>query len=78
MRKSLVQLKATKLADKLVPVTLGLAGTSYLLTKDFERTASILQADYSCALKLATPVAFKSTISKAGHNGIMIKGAKSN
>ncbi len=75
--KSSVQLKATKLADKLVPVTLGLAGTSYLVTRDFERMASILQADYSCALKLATPVAFKSTISKAGHQGIMIKGAKS-
>lgn len=75
--KSSVQLKATKLADKLVPVTLGLAGVSYVLTRDFERTASILQADYSCALKLATPVAFKSTISKAGKNGIMIKGAKS-
>lgn len=75
--KSSVQLKATKLADKLVPVTLGLAGVSYVMNKDFERVASILQADYSCALKLATPVAFKSTISKAGHEGIMIKGAKS-
>ena len=75
--KSSVQLKANRLADKLVPVTLGLAGVSYIFAKDFERVASILQADYSCALKLATPVAFKSTISKAGHNGIMIKGAKS-
>ncbi|WP_323589261.1 heavy metal translocating P-type ATPase [Aliarcobacter butzleri] len=75
--KSSVQLKANRLADKLVPVTLGLAASSYIFTKDFERVASILQADYSCALKLATPVAFKSTISKAGHNGIMIKGAKS-
>jgi P-type E1-E2 ATPase len=75
--KSSVQLKANKLANKLVPVTLGLATASYIFTKDFERVASILQADYSCALKLATPVAFKSTISKAGHNGIMIKGAKS-
>ena len=75
--KSSVQLKANKLANKLVPVTLGLAGVSYIFARDFERVASILQADYSCALKLATPVAFKSTISKAGHNGIMIKGAKS-
>ena len=75
--KSSVQLKANKLANKLVPVTLGLATISYIFAKDFERVASILQADYSCALKLATPVAFKSTISKAGHNGIMIKGAKS-
>ena len=75
--KSSVQLKANKLANKLVPVTLGIAGVSYIFARDFERVASILQADYSCALKLATPVAFKSTISKAGHNGIMIKGAKS-
>ncbi len=75
--KSSVGLKATKLADKLVPVTLGLAGVSYLVSRDFERVASVLQADYSCALKLATPVAFKTSIAQAGKNGIMIKGAKS-
>ena len=75
--KSNVQLKASRLADKLVPVTLGLAGLSYVIKRDFETVASVLQADYSCALKLATPVAFKSSISKAGHHGIMIKGAKS-
>jgi len=75
--KSAIGLKATKLADKLVPVTLGLAGLSYLISRDFENVAAVLQADYSCALKLATPVAFKSSISKAGRDGIMIKGAKS-
>ena len=74
--KSAVGLKATKLADKLVPVTLSLAGISYLLSRDMTRVASVLQADYSCALKLATPVAFKSSISKAGRNGVLIKGAK--
>lgn len=74
--KSAVGLKATKLADKLVPVTLSLAGVSYLLSRDMTRAASVLQADYSCALKLATPVAFKSSISKAGRNGVLIKGAK--
>ena len=74
--KSAVGLKATKLADKLVPVTLSLAGISYLLSPDMTRVASVLQADYSCALKLATPVAFKSSISKAGRNGVLIKGAK--
>ncbi len=75
--KSSIGLKATKLADKLVPVTLGLAGVSYLLSRDFETVASVLQADYSCALKLATPVAFKTSIAQAGKDGIMIKGAKS-
>ena len=74
--RSAVGLKATKLADKLVPVTLSLAGVSYLLSRDMTRVASVLQADYSCALKLATPVAFKSSISKAGRNGVLIKGAK--
>lgn len=74
--KSSVGLKATKLADKLVPVTLGLAGLSYVLSRNFETVASVLQADYSCALKLATPVAFKTSIAQAGKNGIMIKGAK--
>ncbi|QKF92369.1 heavy metal translocating P-type ATPase [Campylobacter sp. CCUG 57310] len=74
--KSSVGLKATKLADKLVPVTLSLAGLSYIMSSDMTRVASVLQADYSCALKLATPVAFKSSISKAGRNGVLIKGAK--
>lgn len=74
--KSSIGLKATKLADKLVPVTLSLAGLSYVMSSDITRVASVLQADYSCALKLATPVAFKSSISKAGRNGVLIKGAK--
>ncbi|MBR2157547.1 MAG: heavy metal translocating P-type ATPase, partial [Campylobacter sp.] len=74
--KSQIGLKATKLADKLVPITFGLAGFSYLINKNMQDVASVLQADYSCALKLPTPVAFKSSISKAGKNGILIKGAK--
>ncbi|CZE47634.1 heavy metal translocating P-type ATPase subfamily protein [Campylobacter geochelonis] len=74
--KSKIGLKATKLADKLVPITFGLAGVSYAINKSMMNVASVLQADYSCALKLPTPVAFKSSISKAGKNGILIKGAK--
>lgn len=74
--KSSSALKATKLADKLVPLTLGLSTFAYLTTGDWERVASVLQADYSCALKLATPVAFKSSLHKAAKNGIMIKNAQ--
>lgn len=74
--KSNIGLKATKLANKLVPVTLGLAGLSYLINKNTMSMASVLQADYSCALKLATPVAFKTSISRCGRDGILIKGAK--
>lgn len=74
--KSNIGLKATKLANKLVPVTLGLTGLSYLINKNTMSMASVLQADYSCALKLATPVAFKTSISRCGRDGILIKGAK--
>ncbi len=74
--KSSSALKALKLADKLVPLTLGLSAFAYITTKDWERVAAVLQADYSCALKLATPVAFKSSLHKAGKNGIMIKNAQ--
>ncbi len=73
--KSTAQLNAAKLADKLVPGVLGLAGAAWLLTGDWKRAAAVLQADYSCALKLATPVAFKSAMFKAGQRGILIKGA---
>ena len=53
--KSAIGLKATHLADKLVPITLGMAGLSYLVRRDMASVAAVLQADYSCALKLATP-----------------------
>lgn len=72
--KSKIGQKAYKLADSLVPVTLGLAGLAYLY-KGSAAMASVLQADYSCALKLATPVAFKSAISYAGRRQILLKGS---
>lgn len=71
------ELTASKMADSLVPITLSLAGLSYAMTGELVRAASVLQADYSCALKLTTPVAFKSAISSAAKEGIIVKGAKS-
>ena len=73
--KSESQIHAAKLADRLVPGVLGLAGASWLLAADWRRAAAVLQADYSCALKLATPVAFKSAMYQAGQHGILFKGA---
>ena len=77
VQKSSRELSASKMADKLVPITLGLAVGSYIFSRDLIRVASVLQADYSCALKLTTPVTFKATISSAGKEGIIVKGAKS-
>lgn len=73
--KSGTQLAASRLADKLVPSVLGLAGATGLLSGDWRRAAAVLQADYACALKLATPVAFKSAMYAAGRQGLLFKGA---
>ena len=73
--KSEAQLEAARMADRLVPVVLKLAGAAFLVSGDWRRAASVLQADYSCALKLATPVAFKSAMYGAGRAGILVKGA---
>lgn len=73
--KSEAQIEAAKLADQLVPSVLKLAGASALVTGNWRNAASVLQADYSCALKLATPVAFKSAMFDAGKAGILVKGA---
>lgn len=73
--KSEAQLEAARLADRLVPNVFAMAGASYLVSGDWRRAASVLQADYSCALKLATPVAFKSAMYEAGRSGTLVKGA---
>lgn len=73
--KSSVQLEASRLADRLVPYVLGLAGVAYVGSGNWQRAAAVLQADYSCALKLATPVAFKSAMYGAGRHNILVKGA---
>ncbi|WP_333874951.1 heavy metal translocating P-type ATPase [Methylobacter sp.] len=73
--KSETQLEASRLADRTVPMVLGLACATWLASRDGKRVAAVLQADYSCALKLATPVAFKAAMYQAGHSNILIKGA---
>ncbi|MDR2637892.1 MAG: heavy metal translocating P-type ATPase [Zoogloeaceae bacterium] len=74
--KSAAQVNAATLADRLVPGVLKLAGLSWFLSGgDWRRAAAVLQADYSCALKLAIPVAFKSAMYGAGRENILIKGA---
>lgn len=73
--KSKRQTKSSELADKLVPITLGLSGLTYITTRDASRAASILTVDFSCAVKLASPIAVRSGMHAAGHAGVLLKGA---
>ena len=74
--KSDTQLAASRMADRLVPMVLALAALTWMASRDWQRVAAVLQADYSCALKLATPVAFKAAMYAAGRSGILVKGAQ--
>ena len=73
--KSKTQTKSAALADKLVPVTLGLGAGMLLATRDVNRATSVLTVDYSCAVKLASPVAVRSGMYAAGQAGVLLKGA---
>ncbi|THF63533.1 heavy metal translocating P-type ATPase [Pseudothauera rhizosphaerae] len=73
--KSRTQLEAARLADRLVPMVFALATATWLASGDWRRVSATLQADYSCALKLSTPVAFKAAMYRAGKGGMLIKGA---
>lgn len=73
--KSKTQTTSAALADKLVPVTLGLSGLMLLATRDVNRATSVLTVDFSCAVKLASPVAVRSGMYAAGQAGVLLKGA---
>lgn len=74
--KSAAQEKAEKLADKLVPYNFLLAASTYLVTRDIIKTSSTLMVDYSCAMKLAAPIANLSAMKEAAKYGIIVKGGK--
>ncbi|WP_449247076.1 heavy metal translocating P-type ATPase [Desulfarculus baarsii] len=68
--------RSARLADRLTPVSLGLAGGLLLLTGDPRRAVSVLTVDFGCALKLAAPLAVKTAMYNAGRRGVLIKGAR--
>lgn len=74
--KSSIEGKAEHLADKLVPYTLGGTVLTYFLTRNVAKALSVLMVDFSCALKLAMPVAVLSAIREASLYNITVKGGK--
>lgn len=75
-QRSTTQCLSDRLADQRVMLTLGTGGLVYALTRDLTRLQAVFLVDYSCALKLGTPVAFKTALSKAAHHGVLIKGGE--
>lgn len=74
--KSEAENRASNLADKLVPYTLFGSGLIWLLTRNTTRALSVLMVDFSCALKLAMPLAVLSAMKEAGAQHMTVKGGK--
>ncbi len=74
--KSDTEDKASHLADKLVPISLGATALTYLATRNPLKALAILMVDFSCALKLSMPVAVLSAMKEGNKLNISFKGGK--
>ncbi len=74
--KSAAESRASTLADKLVPYCLGGTVLTYLLTRNVTKAVSILMVDFSCALKLAMPIAVITAMRECSTKGMTVKGGK--
>ena len=74
--KSSLQIRAEHLADNIVPMTLLLSFVTFVLTRSISRAVSVLMVDYSCAIKLSTPLTMLSAMRQASHEGVAVKGGK--
>jgi len=74
--KSTAEDKASRMADRLVPYTLGGTAVTYLLTRDMTKMLAVLMVDFSCALKLAIPVAVLSAMRESSGHHISVKGGR--
>ena len=74
--KSTAEDKAARLADWLVPYTLGGTALTYLFTRNITKTLAVLMVDFSCALKLAIPIAVLSAMRESSGHHISVKGGR--
>lgn len=74
--KSTAEDKASRLADKLVPYTLGGTALTYLLTRNVTKMLAVLMVDFSCALKLSMPIAVLSAMRESSAHHISVKGGR--
>jgi hypothetical protein len=68
-----VQRVASKYAQYLTPMAIGIAAITYLATRDVTRSITVLIVICPCSLVLATPTALVAAIGNAAHRGVLVK-----
>lgn len=71
-----VQRFADKFSTYYLPVVIGLAALTLLMSRNPLSTAAVLVVACSCAIALATPVAMLASIGASAKRGVLIKGGK--
>ncbi len=74
--KASIQSNAERLADGIVPISFGAFFGTLLLTGNMSRALSVLMVDFSCAIKLTTPLVILTALREAAQNQIVVKGGK--
>lgn len=74
--KAGIQSKAEKLADSIVPWNFAITGLTYLITGSTIKAIAALTVDYSCAIKLATPISIISAMREASEREVVVKGGR--
>lgn len=70
------EVRSELLADRLVKYNFMLTGLTAIITRNLTKVISTLMVDYSCAMKLISPVAVLSAMKEAAEHGIAVKGGK--
>jgi len=65
-----------QMADRIVPYSFLLSALTLAVTRNPARAAAVLLVDYSCAIKLSTPLTILASLATAARQGILIKGGK--
>ncbi|MGA1876237.1 MAG: heavy metal translocating P-type ATPase, partial [bacterium] len=76
VRETRIQNYAERFANRFVPWSFLAAGISFGVTGNVDRTASLLIVDYGTGIRIAAPTTVLSSIAKAAHHGILIKGGR--
>lgn len=74
-KRAPIQNIADTLAEKMVPVSFGLALLTFLFTKSLNRALNMLVIDFICGIKLSTATALYASIGRAAKEGAIVKGS---
>jgi Cu2+-exporting ATPase len=70
------QSRSEAMAERIVPYSFLLSGLVLLVTRNPTRAAAVLLVDFSCAIKLSTPLVILSSLARAARHRVLVKGGK--